>query len=110
MPIKGTFSDVKYTKGKFLIAFDHKASDENERTEITISSKAGTIKVKQIAGLIARRIICYAKHGERMVMGDRLGFIRFGSRTDLILPNTINLTVELGQKVVGNSTIIGTFQ
>ena len=110
MPIKGTFSDVKYVKGKFLIAFDHMASDENERTEITIASKAGTVKVKQIAGLIARRIICYAKHGETMEMGGRLGFIRFGSRTDLILPNTINLTVELGQKVVGNSTIIGTFQ
>jgi len=110
MPIKGTFSDVKYVKGKFLIAFDHKASDENERTEITISSKAGTVKVKQIAGLIARRIICYAKHGEKMDMGGRLGYIKFGSRTDLILPNTINLTVELGQKVVGNSTIIGTFQ
>ena len=110
MPIKGIFSGVKYEKGKFLIAFDHKASDENERTEITISSKAGTVKVKQIAGLIARRIICYAKHGETMEMGGRLGFIRFGSRTDLILPNTINLAVELGQKVVGNSTIIGTFQ
>ena len=110
MPIKGIFSDVKYEKGKFLIAFDHKASDENERTEITISSKAGIVKVKQIAGLIARRIICYAKHGETMEMGGRLGFIRFGSRTDLILPNTVNLTVELGQKVVGNSTIIGTFQ
>ena len=75
MPIKGIFSDVKYEKGKFLIAFDHKASDENERTEITILSKAGTVKVKQIAGLIARRIICYAKHGETMEMGGRLGFI-----------------------------------
>ena len=110
MPIEGTFTDVKYHKGKFLAAFDHKASDENERTEITIISKIGTLKVKQIAGLIARRILCYAKNGESMEMGGRLGFIRFGSRTDLILPKHVNLSVKLGQKVVGNKTIMGTFE
>ena len=110
MPIEGTFTDVKYHKGKFLAAFDHKASDENERTEITIISKVGTLKVKQIAGLIARRILCYAKNGESMEMGGRLGFIRFGSRTDLILPKHVNLSVKLGQKVVGNKTIMGTFE
>ena len=108
MPIEGTFTDVKYHKGKFMAAFDHKASDENERTEITIISKVGTLKVKQIAGLIARRILCYAKNGESMEMGGRLGFIRFGSRTDLILPKHVNLSVKLGQKVVGNKTIMGT--
>ena len=110
MPIEGTFTDVKYHKVKFLAAFDHKASDENERTEITIISKVGTLKVKQIAGLIARRILCYAKNGESMEMGGRLGFIRFGSRTDLILPKHVNLSVKLGQKVVGNKTIMGTFE
>lgn len=110
MPIQGTFSDVKYEKGKFLAAFDHKASDENERTEILLNSKIGLIKVKQIAGLIARRILCYARSGETMNIGDRLGFIRFGSRTDLILPKHVNLAVELGQKVIGNKTIIGTFE
>ena len=110
MPIEGTFTDVKYHKGKFMAAFDHKASDENERTEITIISKVGTLKVKQIAGLIARRILCYAKNGESMEMGGRLGFIRFGSRTDLILPKHVNLSVKLGQKVVGNKTIMGTFE
>ena len=110
MPIEGTFTDVKYHKGKFLAAFDHKASDENERTEITIISRVGTLKVKQIAGLIARRILCYAKNGESMEMGGRLGFIRFGSRTDLILPKHVNLSVKLGQKVVGNKTIMGTFE
>ena len=110
MPIEGTFTDVKYHKGKFMAAFDHKASDENERTEITIISTVGTLKVKQIAGLIARRILCYAKNGESMEMGGRLGFIRFGSRTDLILPKHVNLSVKLGQKVVGNKTIMGTFE
>ena len=110
MPIAGTFSDVRYHSGKFLAAFDHKASNENERTEIVITSDAGTIIVKQIAGLIARRILCYAKSGESMDMGDRLGFIRFGSRTDMIIPKTVNLNVELNQKVKGNHTIMGSYQ
>jgi phosphatidylserine decarboxylase len=110
MPIEGTFTEIKYKKGKFLAAFDHKASDENEQTEITIISKVGSIKVKQIAGLIARRIICYANKGENMEIGGRLGFIRFGSRTDLILPKHVNLSVKLGQKVTGSKTIIGTFE
>tara|TARA_B110000196_G_scaffold307411_1_gene307022 strand:- start:371 stop:1006 length:636 start_codon:yes stop_codon:yes gene_type:complete len=110
MPIDGTFNEVKYKKGKFLAAFDHKASDENEQTEISITTKIGTIKVKQIAGLIARRIICHAKKGNFMEMGGRLGFIRFGSRTDLILPKHVNLSVELNQKVIGNKTIIGTYE
>ena len=109
MPINGTFSDVSYTKGKFLMAFDHNACDENERNIITIETAVGPIRLVQIAGLIARRIICYANKGKEMQIGDRLGFMRFGSRIDLILPNKIKLEVKLGQKVMGNTTIIGTF-
>ena len=109
MPITGTFSDVNYTKGKFLMAFDHNACDENERNIITIETAVGPIRLVQIAGLIARRIICYANKGEEMQIGERLGFMRFGSRIDLILPNKIKLEVKLGQKVMGNTTIIGTF-
>ena len=109
MPITGTFSDVNYTKGKFLMAFDHNACDENERNIITIETVVGPIRLVQIAGLIARRIICYANKGKEMQIGDRLGFMRFGSRIDLILPNKIKLEVKLGQKVMGNTTIIGTF-
>ena len=109
MPITGTFSDVNYTKGKFLMAFDHNACDENERNIITIETAVGSIRLVQIAGLIARRIICYANKGEEMQIGKRLGFMRFGSRIDLILPNKIKLKVKLGQKVMGNTTIIGTF-
>ncbi len=110
MPIAGSFVKVDYKTGKFLAAFDHNASDENERTEITINSKVGLIKVKQIAGLIARRIICYASEGNSMEIGGRLGFIRFGSRTDLIIPDHIDVDVKLGQKVIGNKTIIGTYE
>ena len=109
MPIKGKFINVNYVKGEFLAAFDHEASDKNERMEIDIESKFGIIKVKQIAGLIARRILCYAK-GDKMPVGGRLGFIRFGSRTDIILPASINLDIKLNQKVIGGETIIGVYE
>ena len=109
MPITGTIMDIEYNKGKFLMAFEHNACDENERNIITINSLIGTIRLVQIAGLIARRIICYANKGEEIEIGDRIGFMRFGSRIDLILPTKINLEVKLGQKVMGNTTIIGTF-
>ena len=110
MPIKGKFINVNYVKGEFLAAFDHEASDKNERMEIDIESKFGIIKVKQIAGLIARRILCYAKEGDKMPVGGRLGFIRFGSRTDIILPASINLDLKLNQKVIGGETIIGVYE
>jgi len=110
MPVDGEFVDVKYVKGKFLAAFDHKASDHNERTEIEIQTKFGIVKVKQIAGLVARRILCYANVGEKMEAGGRLGFIRFGSRTDIILPANINLQIELDQKVLGGETVIGIYE
>ena len=110
MPVDGKFIDVQYVKGKFLAAFDHKASNLNERTEIKIVTKFGIIKVKQIAGLVARRILCYANVGEKMEAGGRLGFIRFGSRTDIILPANINLEIELNQKVFGGETVIGKYE
>ena len=109
MPINGKIIKVNYVSGKFLAAFDHKSSDENERTEILIDTKIGMIKIKQIAGLIAKRIICYAIEGKTMQIGNRLGFIRFGSRTDLILPKDVNLKVNVGEKVIGNETIIAKF-
>ncbi|SUZ53755.1 uncharacterized protein METZ01_LOCUS6609, partial [marine metagenome] len=109
MPIDGKFIDVNYVKGEFLAAFDHKASDKNERMEISIETKFGIIKVKQIAGLVARRILCHAKVGEKMLAGGRLGFIRFGSRTDIILPASINLEIKLDQKVFGGETVIGEY-
>ena len=110
MPVDGKFIDVQYVKGKFLAAFDHKASNHNERTEIKIETKFGIIKVKQIAGLVARRILCYANVGEKMEAGGRLGFIRFGSRTDIILPANINLQIKLDQKVIGGETVIGKYE
>ena len=110
MPISGKFADVKYVRGEFLMAFDHKACDLNERNTITILTKVGKIKMIQIAGLLARRIICYACKNSSMKIGDRLGFMRFGSRIDLILPQEISLKINLNQNVIGNQTVIGTFQ
>ena len=110
MPVDGVIKNVDYIKGDFLAAFDHKASEQNERTEISIEARFGSMVVKQIAGLVARRILCYAKKDEKMLIGDRLGFIRFGSRTDIILPNDVTLNVELDQKVYGGQTIIGRYE
>jgi len=110
MPVDGLIKNVDYIKGDFLAAFDHKASEQNERTEISIEARFGSMVVKQIAGLVARRILCYAKKDEKMLIGDRLGFIRFGSRTDIIIPNDIILNVELNQKVYGGQTIIGRYE
>ena len=109
MPISGSFQNIKYLKGKFLLAFNHKACDENERNTIKISTEIGTIKIVQIAGLLARRIICYAKKEDTMKIGGRLGFMRFGSRIDLTIPSNVNLDINIGQKVVGNRTVIGTY-
>ena len=110
MPVDGIIKNVDYIKGDFLAAFDHKASEQNERTEISIETSFGPMIVKQIAGLVARRILCYAKENEKMLAGDRLGFIRFGSRTDIIIPHKIALNVELDQKVYGGQTIIGKYE
>ena len=93
---------------KFLAAFDHDASDLNEQVITIIKNDSGKIKVKQIAGLIARRILCYANTDSEMKKGERLGFIRFGSRTDLLMPKNYNIQVKIGQKVTGGETIIGT--
>ena len=109
MPLDGDFLDLQYSKGKFLLAFNHKACDENERNIIKINTVIGTIKIVQIAGLLARRILCYAKKGNSMRIGERLGFMRFGSRIDLTISSKVNLKIKEGQKVVGKKTIIGTY-
>jgi len=108
VPVDGFVESVERKHGKFLAAFNHIASDENEQVITIINNESGKYKVKQIAGLIARRILCYAKQDMKLNKGDRLGFIRFGSRTDIIMPEKITLKVEVGQKVIGGETIIGT--
>jgi phosphatidylserine decarboxylase len=109
VPVTGMVRSVTHRPGKFLQAFDHKASDENERTTTILDTDQGTVKVRQIAGLVARRIHCYAREGEPMRRGERLGFIMFGSRIDVIFPPVVMVTVAQGTKVVGGETIIGRY-
>ena len=106
VPVTVLIKKTDYKQGKFLAAFNHKASDENEQTIILMESPKGLMKVKQVAGLIARRIHCYAQAGKTLLKGDRLGFIMFGSRTDIIFPSVYQVLVHKGQKVTGGETII----
>jgi len=110
IPISGKVISVSSKDGQFVSAFRHDAVDVNEQTITVLDTSIGVVKVKQIAGLIARRILCYAKSGENMNKGDRLGFIMFGSRTDVILPSSVNINIKVGQRVVGTETIIGNFE
>lgn len=109
-PISGSVTYSKYHKGKFLVAWDPKASSENERTTVVIqTSKNQTVLLRQIAGALARRICCYAKQGDIAIQGQDFGFIKFGSRVDLFLPLNSRINVTIGQKVSGNRDIIAQF-
>lgn len=106
-PIEGTVEIVKYNQGKFHVASVDKASLENEQTAMVVANKKQRILVKQIAGLIARRIICYAKPGDTLKAGERYGLIRFGSRVDIFLPKNADVRVKIGDKVKGALDVIG---
>ena len=107
-PIAGTIRRVVYVPGKLLNADLDKASDENERQHFLIERSDGTrVAMTQIAGLIARRIVAFAKTGDTMGVGQRLGMIRFGSRVDVYLPKDTGSYVIIGQKVVAGETVIG---
>jgi phosphatidylserine decarboxylase len=106
-PVDGEVRQAWYDAGSFLNAALDKASVENERNALWLRADAGQdVTCVQIAGLIARRILCYVKAGDRLKRGDRFGFIRFGSRVDLYLPGEARVKVELGQKVYAGSTIV----
>jgi len=107
IPVGGRIGQVKYNKGKFLNAASHKASLENEQNAMIIDTGKQKVLVKQIAGLIARRIVCWAKEGDNYSLGQRYGLIRFGSRVDLFLPLSAEVKVSLGDHVSGGSSIIG---
>ncbi len=110
MPVDGKFAAVNYKTGKFLAAYEHAASDVNEQSDILIESQRGKIRIKQIAGILARRILCYAEKGGEMRQGERLGFIRFGSRTDIVVPSSVEIKVAIGDKMTGGISVIGEFE
>lgn len=106
-PIAGRVSNVSYTRGKFLMATDENSSLVNEQNAITIEGEDVTIVCKQIAGILARRIVCWKQAGEHVELGERFGLIKFSSRTDLVLPANIEVLVKEGARVKGGLTVIG---
>lgn len=107
-PTAGVVDYVQYNPGKFFAAFEDKASELNERTEIGMTTGDGhKIAFSQIAGLIARRIVCRLDEGDTVGMGERFGLIRFGSRTDLTVPAGWEITVDIGDRVKGGASIMG---
>ena len=106
LPLSGQITKIDYIEGKFINATLDKASEENERLRLTLKSGSNIIYITQIAGLIARRIICYLKTNERVNQGERYGIIKFGSRVDIEFPNSYNLMVSIGQQCIGGETII----
>ena len=106
-PIAGKITNVSYTRGKFLMATNARASLVNEQNALTIQGEKITVICKQIAGILARRIVCWKQAGERVSLGERFGMIKFSSRTDILLPESVEVLVTKGNRVRGGTTIIG---
>jgi phosphatidylserine decarboxylase len=109
-PISGKVSSIDYQRGRFLVASKEEASHSNEQNTLTIDGEAGghptRVTFKQIAGLIARRIVCYKKPGDVVSAGERVGLIKFGSRVDVFLGPEWNVTVHTGEHVAGGSSVL----
>jgi phosphatidylserine decarboxylase len=110
VPYGGIVSKVTYTPGQFLAAYRHEASLVNEANSVTIQSRHRELVVKQIAGVIARRIVCRVQPGDVLEKGQRYGLIRFGSRIDLILPQDAEIVVQVGDIVRGGETILASLK
>jgi len=109
VPVDGTVIYNHYHKGKYLVAWHPKSSSLNERHSIVLQNSIGTILVKQIAGALAKRIVNYANPGKVFKQGEEFGFIKFGSRVDVLLPLDANIEVQLGQVVKSGVTVIASF-
>ncbi|UFS68905.1 phosphatidylserine decarboxylase family protein [Geomonas sp. RF6] len=108
VPVTGRVVDAFYTRGKFFDVRDERASFENEQKGLIVETASGAkLVVVQVAGLIARRIVCYAKVGDLLERGRRYGLIRFGSRLDIFLPVETNVTVTMGERTVAGETVLG---
>lgn len=108
-PVRGRVSKIEYRPGKFLNADLDKASAENERNGLLIESPHGTIATVQVAGLVARRILCWVDEGAAIGTGERFGLIRFGSRLDVYLPGNAVPRVSVGQTAIGGETVLAEF-
>lgn len=106
-PIAGEIVEIAYKKGKFVMATKEESRDLNEQNRLIIKGDKMVVACTQIAGVLARRIVCWKRRGERVECGERFGMIKFGSRTDLLLPPEIEIMVKTGMRVRGGETIIG---
>jgi phosphatidylserine decarboxylase len=104
-PVSGQVTRIEYRKGRFLPAYHERAND-NELNEITVNHAGQTIVVRQVVGILARRIVCRIREGEHLERGQRIGLMKFGSRMDVFLPTTADLRIEVGQRVIAGETIL----
>jgi phosphatidylserine decarboxylase len=109
-PVTGVIEAVQYHKGKFVNAMDAASADQNEQNVVTVRGDAGTLVFKQIAGLLARRIVFTKKVGDRVERGERVGLIKFGSRTDVIFAAQVEMKVQVGDHVKGGSSVLAIAQ
>ena len=105
-PITGTIKEINYTRGKKMPATKDEASLVNERNALVIEGEGLTVTCTQIAGILARRIVCWPKAGDNLIRGQKFGLIKFSSRTDLLMPASVELLVKVGDRVKGGETII----
>ena len=108
-PIEGTITKVEYVKGRKMSATSNNASFTNERNSLTIENENISVVCTQIAGVLARRIVCWNKEGDHLDRGQRFGLIKFSSRTDLLMPPGVELCVKLGDRVKGGETVIAKY-
>jgi len=106
-PISGTIKNITYIEGRKMPATSDKASLVNERNSLLIEGEDVTVTCTQIAGILARRIVCWPKAGDNLERGQRFGLIKFGSRTDILMPPDVEIAVKIGDRVKGGETIIG---
>jgi phosphatidylserine decarboxylase len=108
-PAAGRITNMEYRPGKFVAAMRASASAENEQNIFTLSTDAGELVFKQIAGLIARRVVSWKKKGDTVARGERIGLVRFGSRVDLWVPGAAQIRVQVGQNVKGGSSVLASW-
>jgi phosphatidylserine decarboxylase len=106
-PVAGMVHDVAYARGGFAAAYRLEASEENERCTVALESDGGRVGVRQVAGVVARRIVCRVRRGDKLEAGERYGLIRFGSRTDLVVARGTEIRVKEGDRVRGGETVMG---
>jgi len=107
IPVDGTVRGCQYHEGKFLMAFDHRSMSDNERMEITLDTAAGPVWFSQVSGFVARRIVCRLEAGQEVTRGKRFGMIKLGSRVDIALPASVQVTVLEGMKTTAGETVLG---